>query len=343
MGQWVLASNHLSAALDIAKYSSQDHLLRAECALRLGQYPALKYDVLSVLHWKPRETRAMLLLARGYHEILGRTDAALANLRHCMRVEGADDSAPASAGGNNGATPCESLFASYRLVHAATERVEELARQSQWEGAAKAAEDAMALDGDRAGPAHRRLLYRLCSLYSRANSTHLHSKTVSTCSEGLRAWKAESSRREREGLAEDVGDKVTLFDLTLERGLAFLALGKHEAALSDLKVCIGLSPLPSGSLPPGHDGAARMEFLNQELNRAKEKRPVRDFYEVLGLQRDATRADIKRAYRRLALQYHPDKVWPPLRPRLYLRLRPTRALGGLLCGRAVWRGRNAKR
>jgi len=55
---------------------------------------------------------------------------------------------------------------------------------------------------------------------------------------------------------------------------------------------------------PQEPGLAK-EIRNAELELKKSKR--KDYYKILGIEKDATEPEIKKAYRKLAIVHHPDK------------------------------------
>jgi DnaJ family protein C protein 7 len=72
--------------------------------------------------------------------------------------------------------------------------------------------------------------------------------------------------------------------------------GNWEEAVRDLKAIAEENPSEPGI-------AKEIRDAEMELKKSKRK----DYYKILGLEKDATETQIKKAYRKLAIVHHPDK------------------------------------
>jgi DnaJ family protein C protein 7 len=72
--------------------------------------------------------------------------------------------------------------------------------------------------------------------------------------------------------------------------------GNWEESVRELKSLFEENPQDSG-LPK--------EIRHAELELRKSKR--KDYYKILGIEQDATEVQIKKAYRQMAIKWHPDK------------------------------------
>ncbi|KAL5513467.1 hypothetical protein ACEPAH_3866 [Sanghuangporus vaninii] len=94
----------------------------------------------------------------------------------------------------------------------------------------------------------------------------------------------------------------TSFKALRTRARINLRLENYDAAVADFKSALDYAEV-EGSAADGRSLRTELRQAEADLKRSKTK----DYYKILGLQKDCLDDEIKKAYRRESLKHHPDK------------------------------------
>ncbi|TPX44285.1 hypothetical protein SeMB42_g04378 [Synchytrium endobioticum] len=194
--------------------------------------------------------------------------------------------------------PAREFLKQVKALEVAKREGNEAFQQQKWQDALNAYTRWLELDQEE-GVGRAKILSNRATTYSKLGKPGEALKDASKSMEILELYSFPASAS---GVITTPQDLAICFHaplflkLYLRRADSLTKLEKYEEALRDYTVADTIKP-------NDHEIMHAIRNAQSAIKAAKRK----DYYKILGLERNASESDVKKAYRTLALKFHPDK------------------------------------
>lgn len=282
-GDWEACVTHAGTAIIVAGTAMDLRQRRARCRFEKGEIMEAVADLNHVLQINPSLTDPYLQISAMAYYSLGETDKGIASVSKCLHND-QDNKA------------CSKLRKSEKAIDRTLKKFKQLVEKRQFASAVKLllpqGDDEPGLLQEvqddtktyrEAGYIHPKapnglyehLVEETCNAYTEMNNLK---KAATFCDETLKY-------------------NPTSLPALLSKAQRQLDADEFEAAVGTLNTA-----------KEEHGNNQKVQELLQKAQTLLKRSKTKDYYKVLGVSRDADEREIKRAFRKLTVQHHPDKA-----------------------------------
>ncbi|WEW60382.1 hypothetical protein PRK78_005867 [Emydomyces testavorans] len=281
-GDWESCVSQTGAAILKAGASLPLRQRRARCRFERGEIQEGISDLAHVLQISPGSVRPHLEISAMLFYSLADTDRGIAQIRKCLHSD------PDSK-------VCSRLFRREKQISKLLQRLNTLMEQRKFSKAVEllvgSKEESGLIDDVKEEVKSAR-----ADGYIHKNAPdRLYADLIEKTCEAYREMNAK--RKAKPFCSEALTFNPSSLHGLLSKAEGQIDSGEYEAAIQTL-----------GVANESHPGFQPVQALHQKAQMLLKRSKQKDYYKVLGVDRDADDATIKRAYRKLTKQNHPDKV-----------------------------------